>query len=630
MPSYTRKRRLHPHLRGGIDFEDTVPPAEDLLEPLPEEQHDPVAKAAKRRRLENIATAYICRGQVPVFLTAHLQGPFDRGFKNPWHKGSKDHGAKADLRDGVQSADSSGISTEESESEDLRSQQEPKPMPQNPERFISDAQPANTASPHTRSRSAIITKDQHEHDVGYGRQHPDDRFPPSGPAPEWLKRRNFVERGSSELHSQEHSPTRSRHASKIEFTRRGHQRTLNASPQRSDIRAARFPGTLGIGSPLKSSGSAAMVLSSPYQPDVGAVDATANSNTPVAGPSASLATTRPQRQCEGEDPSVVMGSIPRIYTREQSADQIASKPRASQMRIEAPSSAFQFRKIDGRRGKKMKKVPEQQDGDEAYPQEDVPESVRATPGGRRARDGPQDAGYSPVDRMRDEEEVAIEQGRCADDRTSLGSSRHSLLSTQMAMRMAQLDFQDGTFPSPLPHSSDITEGDGVTQTFVLDPQATPTAKTGEKETIITPFHAFNAVLDKDCGDNEAAAPAISTQDLFLAASPFDFSTIKKQTKRSAMSKRSSLRFTVYSQGEGTSKRGDAASSKSSTCSSDRTPLKQRNSLAAMKTTSQKGSQESQALFSQTEVDELPRLDLPQSFNVNFADQFLGNLEETFE
>jgi hypothetical protein len=145
---------------------------------------------------------------------------------------------------------------------------------------------------------------------------------------------------------------------------------------------------------------------------------------------------------------------------------------------------------------------------------------------------------------------------------------------------------------------------------------------------ITPFHQFNAELEKRHPENDVAGALISTQDLFLAASPFAFSTVKK--KPAAAPKRSSLRFAVLSQEDERDRMAETERGKSPTPSAERVPLKVRNSLVSFRSSPGKGSQESWKHYSPSRprTSELPQLDFATSTaDLSFADQFLRNLDE---
>ncbi|KAM5474985.1 hypothetical protein MauCBS54593_001456 [Microsporum audouinii] len=63
-----------------ISFDPLSPASSDS-----ESDRDEAARAAKRRRIEQVARDYL-QGQPPFILTATLNGPFDDGWVNPWRK----------------------------------------------------------------------------------------------------------------------------------------------------------------------------------------------------------------------------------------------------------------------------------------------------------------------------------------------------------------------------------------------------------------------------------------------------------------------------------------------------------------------------------------------------------------
>lgn len=229
----------------------------------------------------------------------------------------------------------------------------------------------------------------------------------------------------------------------------------------------------------------------------------------------------------------------------------------------------------------------------------------------------------------------------SDNRRESGSSRQSLYSTQAAMMLAHLEFQDGTFPSS--YASSGSQTPRAPLQLPDEPlHGTPEPIMKEPSPVITPFHAFHAELDKkhpDIARTTTMAP-ISTQDLFAAASPFAFSTVKK-VKSTAPIRGSSLRFAVLSPTEAQDKHTDNETARSPTPSADRIPLKQRNSVLPFRSTLEKSSQKttfssqestmsttmSPQFGQRTPGTELPHLSLATSLDggVNFADQFLRNL-----
>ncbi|KAF2267117.1 hypothetical protein CC78DRAFT_105014 [Lojkania enalia] len=162
------------------------------------------------------------------------------------------------------------------------------------------------------------------------------------------------------------------------------------------------------------------------------------------------------------------------------------------------------------------------------------------------------------------------------------SHKQSSMSTQAAMMLAQLGFQEGTFP---------LEASDTPRTWFSHQEGDSNACLREPSPTTTPFHTFNAKLDIMHGAPKSVSwgPSMSTQDLFTAASPFSFSTVKK--KKSLL--RSSLGFTVLPTEDDRQADGNAV--KSSTPSAERIPLKDRNSSMLVSADTDnvgKGSQES--------------------------------------
>jgi hypothetical protein len=204
-------------------------------------------------------------------------------------------------------------------------------------------------------------------------------------------------------------------------------------------------------------------------------------------------------------------------------------------------------------------------------------------------------------------------------------SRNSGYSTQAAMMLAQLEFQEES----MSFAASKTPGPWVS---IQDD--TPRPYVEEASLAFTPFSAFNADLDKrHPPDDVLRELPISTQDLFSAASPFAFSTIKKKPVRP---QGSSLRFAVFPSSDSNGRVDQPNGTKSPT-PLERIPLKERNSKASFaSTTSQKGSQDS--TFTEFKASrqnvELPQLDFRTSLDhlgpngdLDFTDRFLRNFEE---
>ena len=190
------------------------------------------------------------------------------------------------------------------------------------------------------------------------------------------------------------------------------------------------------------------------------------------------------------------------------------------------------------------------------------------------------------------------------------------------MLLAQLEFQDDS-----PQSS--------TSSLTLRPWSQPAQNTPpppllpQPSPAITPISVFGARLDDPSdltGDSVLRGPPISTQDLFNAASPIAFSTVKK---RGDQPRRTSLRFSVASNPT------ESTTAKSFNATTERTPLKEKNTAALWSFTSKNSSFCSQKLASQspkhtTNDVGLPQLDLHTSLgdfgpnvNIHFPECFLG-------
>ncbi|KAL1607824.1 hypothetical protein SLS60_002762 [Paraconiothyrium brasiliense] len=209
---------------------------------------------------------------------------------------------------------------------------------------------------------------------------------------------------------------------------------------------------------------------------------------------------------------------------------------------------------------------------------------------------------------------------------SYKSSRTSGFSTQAALMMAQMEFQDGTMPT------------------MAEDAPTPWSRnsTAHEEPVIpspafTPFHKFNATLDEDnLFEPTMQNMPISTQDLFATISPFANSTVKKSTKPPA----SNLRFSVFANGEqDTPSHSVSRNCARSPTTSQRKPLRDKNSrVSFLGSQSEKGSQGEKA--SQESITprsskapmvqavELPHLDFHTSnADLDFTDRFLINVNE---
>ncbi|KAJ8105669.1 hypothetical protein OPT61_g10039 [Boeremia exigua] len=199
-------------------------------------------------------------------------------------------------------------------------------------------------------------------------------------------------------------------------------------------------------------------------------------------------------------------------------------------------------------------------------------------------------------------------------------SRQSQYSTQAAMVLAQLEFQD---------SSQSSTSSATLRPWSQPPQNTPPPLLPQPSPAITPLSVFNARTDVSfgglSGESELHGPPASTQDLFDAASPFAFSTVKKKSQRA---RRTSLRFAMAS------KLSESVTAKSPTPFAERRPLKEKNtpttwSLALDKSLYPPQHASQSPKRSSTDV-ELPQLDFHASLdfgpNTDFTDCFLKGLD----
>ena len=140
------------------------------------------------------------------------------------------------------------------------------------------------------------------------------------------------------------------------------------------------------------------------------------------------------------------------------------------------------------------------------------------------------------------------------------SSRQSTLSTQAAMLLAQIEFQEST---------DLILSSPTHRPWSQSQQDTPRLILPEPSPAITPLAVFSTQLDKSLlNQSVPRGPFMSTQDLFGAASPFAFSTVKKTEGR----RRSGSRLALHPSTDEQS-RVNPSPRKSPAPIADRIPLK---------------------------------------------------------
>lgn len=224
--------------------------------------------------------------------------------------------------------------------------------------------------------------------------------------------------------------------------------------------------------------------------------------------------------------------------------------------------------------------------------------------------------------------------RSPPEQQSHRSSRTSGFSTQAALLMAQMEFQNGTMDS-------ATENDTTPWLHAVD--STPHEDPIIPSPAFTPFHKFNATLEAECPPEPTMHDIpISTQDLFATISPFGYSTIK----RSARPPASNMRLSVFaSQEQDTPSYVGHKSRPRSPTPSQRIPLKAKNmAVSFVGSRSEKGSQgergsqesmtpqTSKTLSMQTVDVTLLDLhtsldDLRRNDDLSFTDRFLLNFTE---
>ncbi|KAJ4380547.1 hypothetical protein N0V86_003906 [Didymella sp. IMI 355093] len=222
--------------------------------------------------------------------------------------------------------------------------------------------------------------------------------------------------------------------------------------------------------------------------------------------------------------------------------------------------------------------------------------------------------------QREEEAEAEEEEQHKDDQQESYKSRQSQYSTQAAMLLAQLEFQE--------NSSQSSTSSATLRPWSQPAQNTPRVLLPQPSPAITPLSVFNARTDLSfsdlAGNSVLDGSPISTQDLFNAASPFAFSTVKKKSQRP---RRSSMLFAL-------TKLNESMVVTSPTPLAERVPHKEKNtstmwSFAHENLSMNSPESTSQSLQRTTNDVELPQLDFHTSLdfgpNADFTDYFLKGL-----
>lgn len=224
-----------------------------------------------------------------------------------------------------------------------------------------------------------------------------------------------------------------------------------------------------------------------------------------------------------------------------------------------------------------------------------------------------DAPGEAAARHSEDERESQEGEQQSEDRQDSYRLRQSQYSTQAAMLLAQLEFQEDSSQSS---TSSLT-----LRPWSQPAQNTPPTLQPQPSPAITPLSVFNTHTGLSFGDvavhGALEGPPISTQDLFNAASPFAFSTVKKTSQHP---RRSSMRFAL-------AKLNGSLPAASPTPLTERVPLKEKNTGRPWSAAQPKPA--SQSPRRATRDVELPQLDFCTSLdfgpNADFTDYFLKGL-----
>jgi hypothetical protein len=708
---------LHPHLKRGLDIDGFHVKAEDIIEELPVQRVGQEDRAAKRQRIEKIASQYL-QGRRPLILSAGLRGPFNDGWKNPWAKTRLAAKTSPHKQTNVQEkrhvTARTSAGTSRSYGVKKRTKSEAR-MTLQPHATVSPKTSRTTdkdletedqtytldeveVSPATALLSKELdTSSATEFSSVDAEQCVQTRSSLTNPF--WLRRpeaERDVNRRQSASEGTETSPTHSRSAPqrpiatrRLQLARPEMPLNIQASPARN---AANCYTSFGA--------SASMVISSPVKP-AGTMFNEANhplvmESTAFTADSLDSRSKFPQAQA-AQVPiaevvqTVITTSMHKVLPRKSSSlskddayaflqpqraslNAIPARPSQESIQrsaepladgIPTPSSAgsqiqdpdtqsvlaknrlrqpqhdlvtspppnsstgFIYKKV-GRTKWTIDNAPRSKPRAVNFNSSPALKTNSAKDAQRRLHSAydstvvrPSDPSHETAFKANTAEaervpgHTDVEDGRGNDslhDSQSLKStrsSRDSANSTQAAMLLAQLEFQESTFPISWSQPQDNASRQ-------VSPESTPA---------ITPFSVFKSQMGQpQVSDSGIQGPPVSTQDLFAAASPFTFSTVKKKAEAPPPS---NLRVALMPS-DGSDVRREALRP-----SDDRIPLKEKNTaLSAWSFAFEKGSQTSQtslrspARHSASDF-ETPQLDSNTSLegygtdgSLNFADRLL--------
>lgn len=588
---------LHPHLKRGLDHDDFYLDPADMIEDVPSEYKNSQEQAAKRQRVEKIAAQYI-KGRLPTIMTASLRGPFNDGWKNPWAKAKKAKRRISNKENSI-SSDRNAVGgkagTRKNKPTEARRRTRSAGRKALEEQAVASPETSRAVHSHVEQYEESHTLDVIEvppatapspdHDTSGATEFfsvdtercARQQSPLTDPF--WLRRPESQRRvdvrtsirGGTDL-----SPTHTR-GTRAQADRR--KMPLLAVPK--------FPvgirlSTSKTAAPenINSSASASMVISSPAQaigPGPTILQQTPSLPSEIqpaqihsaAGPMPTLTPMTAQKLPLADHPhrgltrEAIQRSAERlvdVHSASQSSNSQSNRtervglddaaaPKQSENGHPAPpmpdsSTGFVYKKVGGTKwniSNAPRSKPRAVNFNSSPAGKDIavtskPSSQKSdtagekTPGGqpttvKDGRPSEKPTSKSQPDALVQEQESLL----------SNTSSRQSAMSTQAAMLLAQLEFQESTCP---------TSSHETRRPWSQPEEATPRQILPELSPAITPLSVFRRKLEQP---NPLASvlrgPPLSTQDLFDAASPFAFSTAKK---KSDAPQRSNLRMSLTS------------------------------------------------------------------------------------
>lgn len=642
---------LHRVLKRDLDLDGPTIHPDDLLEDLPLIDPSSYQQVAKRRRIESIALQYLSRGKTPLILSAGLRGPFDNGWNNPWANQTKpkefSRGSLAEdpgNQFGGHSKNRTGnigrLKKVKTIGETQSKRMTRSPSPETSRAVRMESNLSQQDHDQVVTEVPLATAPFSENTVSGGTLfHSMDTVTSNKERsqlanPFWIRRPDSQDRGnmgSIQPANLDSSPTRTR--SQDTNLRKKIGETLKIGPPRAPIPPCKPVSQIGtpIVGMVHASGST--LVSSPVKESNAEQHKFAG--TVIGETMSSEDCNQSQVDMDCHVPSATLHSTSSLYTQCRLAQARPKSPHdkdTSTSQIGLRKCVIETsiagclkqrpkpRAVDFDSPPSMVKKPADPDAMGLKTSENVEKEVLITNLSAQSQDA--SSGQSIGD------EVGTNSVEPADaDSQSEQSNCDSAMSTQAAMMLAQFEFQQSSCPVTSPdHRRPWSQAKlDVFQNSV--PVLSPA---------MTPLSVFNDGMDKPALQASAVrGPPMSTQDLFGAASPFAFSTVKKKTDASRQLTNLVLSTNVKV------KEGFKAPSKSPTPSCERIPLKAKNTSApfwaSLLDKASQASQESSMDISKrfTSDVELPQLDLRTSLDeygpngdLRFADRFLHELANT--